>query len=1044
MAAVSGNAVVVPVEPMPLTVGCVRGSEALQHWFVDERDGFISWLRGEFVAANAIIDLLMDHLRVTGEPGEYDHVVGSIHQRRFHWTYFLHMQQFFPVADVGYALQQVVDLRQLKQRQRQRQLYGQKEKDGRKFGFGHRSGHLSDGARESRVSPVSGTVASEDGKVEQMEHKVGPNKNVNQNNVQMSQAIDSLPLAEKDENSHRPVENYCMKDGNRPADVIKLEAATVSHSQDSDFGDNTIMTSNQARIQKVISASKEFVAKETCDGMMVNVVEGLKLYEDFLDSSEVTKLVLLANEMRAAGHRGELSGQTFVTLKRPMKGHGREMIQLGMLTNEGSIEDEHRTLSSEVTWGCFVGRDFSRNFRGERVWIFCYVSELEDLEMAAVSGNAVVVPVEPMPLTVGCVRGSEALQHWFVDERDGFISWLRGEFVAANAIIDLLMDHLRVTGEPGEYDHVVGSIHQRRFHWTYFLHMQQFFPVADVGYALQQVVDLRQLKQRQRQRQLYGQKEKDGRKFGFGHRSGHLSDGARESRVSPVSGTVASEDGKVEQMEHKVGPNKNVNQNNVQMSQAIDSLPLAEKDENSHRPVENYCMKDGNRPADVIKLEAATVSHSQDSDFGDNTIMTSNQARIQKVISASKEFVAKETCDGMMVNVVEGLKLYEDFLDSSEVTKLVLLANEMRAAGHRGELSGQTFVTLKRPMKGHGREMIQLGMLTNEGSIEDEHRTLSSEERKIEAIPSILCSVFDCLFEMQVLPVKPDFCVIDFFNEGDYSQPHSWPSWFGRPICNLFLSDCDIVYGKAVGSNHKGDYDGSLKLPITAGSLVLMQGKSADLAKRAIPSLHKKQILLTFGKHQPKKTLLPSEGLFSTSYDANPVSIPTSVRPSNFFRYPSAHKPFGMMPANGVLHKQQGQQNMPPPTVVQPLFAAAPTVASLALPAMPPTTIGWTTAAPPRHPAGPRPPVPGTGVFLPPGSTHTYATQQLPVPPISAQGINDNGSEKPVSSSNAASSNSSQNIITTILSGPDPERNGCLGTASAVSNHEHHNSVDKS
>lgn len=216
-----------------------------------------------------------------------------------------------------------------------------------------------------------------------------------------------------------------------------------------------------------------------------------------------------------------------------------------------------------------------------------------------------------------------------------------------------------------------------------------------------------------------------------------------------------------------------------------------------------------------------------------------------------------------------------------------------------------------------------------------------------------------------------------------------------------------------------------------------MQGKSADLAKRAIPSLRKKQILLTFGKYQPKKTPLPSEGLFSTSYDANPVSIPTSVRPSNFFRYPSAHKPFGIMPANGILHTQQGQQNMPPPTVVQPLFAAA-------LPAMPTTTIGWTTAAPPRHPAGPRPPVPGTGVFLPAGSTHTYAAQQQPGPPISAQGIYDNGSEKPVSNSNVSSSDSSLNIFTTILSGPDPERNGCLGTTSAASNHEHHNSVDKS
>ncbi|KAG6469029.1 hypothetical protein ZIOFF_073726 [Zingiber officinale] len=66
------------------------------------------------------------------------------------------------------------------------------------------------------------------------------------------------------------------------------------------------MTSDQYGIMKVISTPKEFLARETSDGMMVNVVEGLKLYEKFLDSSEVTELVSLANEMRASGHRGEL------------------------------------------------------------------------------------------------------------------------------------------------------------------------------------------------------------------------------------------------------------------------------------------------------------------------------------------------------------------------------------------------------------------------------------------------------------------------------------------------------------------------------------------------------------------------------------------------------------------------------------------------------------------------------------------------------------------------------------------------------------------
>lgn len=35
------------------------------------------------------------------------------------------------------------------------------------------------------------------------------------------------------------------------------------------------------------------------------MVEGLKLYDQLFDSSEVSKLVSLANDLRAAGRRGE-------------------------------------------------------------------------------------------------------------------------------------------------------------------------------------------------------------------------------------------------------------------------------------------------------------------------------------------------------------------------------------------------------------------------------------------------------------------------------------------------------------------------------------------------------------------------------------------------------------------------------------------------------------------------------------------------------------------------------------------------------------------
>lgn len=70
-------------------------------------DPFVMWLRGEFAAANAIIDTLCHHLRVIGEPGEYDFAINCIQQRRCNWNSVLHLQQYFSVSEVMLALQQV-------------------------------------------------------------------------------------------------------------------------------------------------------------------------------------------------------------------------------------------------------------------------------------------------------------------------------------------------------------------------------------------------------------------------------------------------------------------------------------------------------------------------------------------------------------------------------------------------------------------------------------------------------------------------------------------------------------------------------------------------------------------------------------------------------------------------------------------------------------------------------------------------------------------------------------------------------------------------
>lgn len=59
---------------------------------------------------------------------------------------------------------------------------------------------------------------------------------------------------------------------------------------------------------------KEKMLLDLCDwqtvlNVQVNVVKGLKLYEDVFTDSEVSKLIEFVTEYRAAGQNGELSGE---------------------------------------------------------------------------------------------------------------------------------------------------------------------------------------------------------------------------------------------------------------------------------------------------------------------------------------------------------------------------------------------------------------------------------------------------------------------------------------------------------------------------------------------------------------------------------------------------------------------------------------------------------------------------------------------------------------------------------------------------------------
>jgi hypothetical protein len=96
----------------------------------------------------------------------------------------------------------------------------------------------------------------------------------------------------------------------------------------------------------------------------------------------------------------------------------------------------------------------------------------------AAPGPGWVVPPPPQP------QPQQQQQAVVVDGRDGLVAWLRGEFAAANAIIDLLLAHARDAADPAGFDAVAAAVQRRRHHWAPVLHLQHYFPVTEVALAL--------------------------------------------------------------------------------------------------------------------------------------------------------------------------------------------------------------------------------------------------------------------------------------------------------------------------------------------------------------------------------------------------------------------------------------------------------------------------------------------------------------------------------------------------------------------------------
>ncbi|KAF3680187.1 putative protein WUSCHEL-like, partial [Capsicum annuum] len=86
-----------------------------------------------------------------------------------------------------------------------------------------------------------------------------------------------------------------------------------------------------------------------------------------------------------------------------------------------------------------------------------------------------------------------------------------------------------------------------------------------------------------------------------------------------------------------------------------------------------------------------------------------------------------------------------------------------------------------------------------------------------------------------------------FMKRGTALPPHIDSHDFVRPFCTVsFLSECNIVFGSNLKTVGPGDFAGAIAIPLPMGSVLVLNGNRADVAKHSVATVPTKRISITF------------------------------------------------------------------------------------------------------------------------------------------------------------------------------------------------------
>ncbi|XP_020599118.1 RNA demethylase ALKBH5-like, partial [Phalaenopsis equestris] len=211
---------------------------------------------------------------------------------------------------------------------------------------------------------------------------------------------------------------------------------------------------------------------------------------------------------------------------------------------------------------------------------------------------------------------------------------------------------------------------------------------------------------------------------------------------------------------------------------------------------------------------------------------------------------------GKFINILEGLELYTRVFSESDERSILYCIFDLRDRGRAGLLMERAYSEPKKWMRGKGRITIQCGCCYNFTNDRQGNPPGILRRDQVDPLPSMIKWMIKRMVKWNILPANciPNSCIINIYEEGDCIPPHIDHHDFVRPFCMVsFLSKSNTLFGKEIRIVGPGEFRGSMEIPLSVGSVLVLKGNGVVVAKHCIRGVRHRRVSVTFCRMDDSK-----------------------------------------------------------------------------------------------------------------------------------------------------------------------------------------------